>query len=229
MDILQNGGMIVVIGDPRFKTPLDPPPRKDKKTQKTQESLTVPFLQWAGVKFAWDSEPGDTVIFEDDYDHKRFADYNGKLSKWEYSLAQCNLNKETLGDHFNLSYIKSTSRDIHLFQDFFCRNRYKHALAFTLRLQFRKQEFHGIEVFHSFGPLIFLPKISMSEDETVQLVLANICGIESDLPEPAWLDEFLRLGRRRLTMTLPRSMRSSRRRLIALTRLTPTARNAGSV
>jgi hypothetical protein len=88
--------------------------------------------------------------------------------------------------------------DIHLSQDFFCRNRYNHVLAFTLRLQFRKREYTGMKVFQSFGPLIFLPKISLSEDETLQLVLSNICGIESDLPEPAWLDEFSAPGQKRI-------------------------------
>jgi hypothetical protein len=198
VDILQNGGMIIVIGDPRFQAPLNPPLKKDKKPQNAEGSDTAAFLQWSGVKFAWDPEPGDTVIFEDDYDHRRFADYIGKLSKWDYSLAHCRLDEETLGERFNLAYIKSKEMDIHLSQDFFCRNRYNHALAFTLRLQFRKQEYHGMEVFQSFGPLVFLPKISLSEDETLQLVLSSVCGIESDLPEPAWLDQFTAPGQKRI-------------------------------
>lgn len=198
VDILQNGGTILVIGDPRFQTPLASPPKKDKKKEEADEYLCIPFLQWSGVKFVWDSEPGDTVIFEDDYDHRRFADYIGKLSKWDYSLAQCLLNEEILGDRFNLAYIKSKSMDIHLSKDFFCCNRYQKALAFTLRFQYRKQGYHDMEVFQSFGPLIFLPKISLSEDETVQLVLSSVCGIESDLPEPAWLDEFTAPGQKRI-------------------------------
>ncbi len=193
VDIIQDGGMILVIGDPRFQVSTDPSSQKGKKTE---EPDMAPFLQWSGVKFAWDSEPGDTVIFEDDYDHRRFADYIGKLSKWDYSLAQCRLNEETLADRFNLAYIKSMA--IHLSQDFFCRNRYKHALAFSLRLQFRKQEYHGMEAFQSFGPLVFLPRISLSEDETLQLALSTICGIESDLPEPAWLDQFSAPGQKRI-------------------------------
>lgn len=195
VDILQNGGMILVIGDPRFQVPSDPSSQKDKKPEQHE---MAPFLQWSGVTFAWDSEPGDTVIFEDDYDHRRFADYIGKLSKWDYSLARCRLNDEALGNRFNLDYIKNKSMDIHLSQDFFCRNRYKNALAFSLRLQFRKQEYHGMKVFESFGPLVFLPRIPLSEDETIQLALSTICGIESDLPEPAWLANFSVPGQKRI-------------------------------
>lgn len=225
VDILQNGGMILVIGDPRFNTPVSSPLRKDKEQEEADEGLSIPFLQWAGVKFVWDSEPGDTVIFKDDYDHRRFADYISKLTKWDYSLAQCRLNEETLGDRFNLTYIKSKSMDIHLSQDFFCRNRYQNALAFTLRFQFRKKEYHGMEAFQSFGPLIFLPKISLSEDETVQLVLSSVCGIESDLPEPEWLDESQHRGKRESMTILPRSMRNSKRFSINSARLIRTKRS----
>ncbi len=198
VDILQNNGMIVVIGDPRFEIPLKPPQKQGKKKQEPQESLTVPFLRWTGIKFAWDSEPGDTVIFENDYDHRRFADYIGKLTRWDYSLAQCQLDEKALEGRFNLSYIKSNDRDIYLDKDFFCCNRYQHALAYSLRLQFREQGHRGMKVSYSFGPLIFLPKTSMPEDETLQLVLASICNIESDLPEPAWLDGFAAPGQKNI-------------------------------
>lgn len=199
VDILQNRGMIIVIGDPRFRVSLTAPSsKKGKKNEEVEKECDIPFLQWSGVKFSWDSEPGDTIIFEDDYDHRRFADYIGKLSKWSYSLAQCCLNEETLGDRFDLSYIHNKNMDIHLSQDLFCSNRYQHALAFTLRLQFRKKVYHGMEAFQTFGPMVFLPEISLSEDETVQLVLSSVCGIESDLPEPAWLNEYTAPGQKRI-------------------------------
>jgi hypothetical protein len=199
VDILLNDGMIVVIGDPRFLIPrIVPSPKKGKKKQEAEEEYEdTPFLHWTGVKFAWDPEPGDTVIFKDPYHHENFADYIGKLSKWDYSLAQCCLNEETLGNRFDLSYIDRQDRDIHLSQDLFCCNRYQHALAFTLTLQFRAKKYHGMEVFRYFGPMIFLPEISLSEDETVKLVLSSVCGIESDLPEPAWLNEFTAPGQKR--------------------------------
>jgi hypothetical protein len=207
VDILQNGGMIIVVGDPRFGVVPNAPPSKEDKGRKKKESedeSDIPFLQWSGVTFAWDSEPGDTIIFEDDYDHRRFADYIGKLSKWNYSLAQCRLDEEALGSRFNLSYIRGEDMDIHLSQDLFCRNRYQHALAFALRLQFRKPGYHGMEAFQIFGPMVFLPEISLSEDETVQLVLSSICGIELDLPEPEWLSEFAAPGQKTIDDAITR-------------------------
>lgn len=194
VDILQNGGTIIVIGDPRFSVSVAPPAKKPKAALVVPAGSSLPFLNWTGVQYGWDSEPGDTVIFEDDYDHRRFAEYIGKLRKWEYSLDKCRLNEGVLGDRFNLPYIKREGLDIHLDQDIFCRNRYKNALAFTLRIQLRKETHHDWEVIQSFGPIIFLPKIPMTEDETIQLALSDICGIESDLPEPEWLGKYIAPG-----------------------------------
>jgi hypothetical protein len=35
--------------------------------------------------------------------------------------------------------------------------------------------------------MIFLPRLNLSEDETITLILRDICGVETDLPEPAWV------------------------------------------
>ena len=135
MDILMNGGMIIVIGDPRFPitaTPSDPKAKKEKLKEKEGVDAAQAFLAWTGVKFAWDSEPGDTVLFADDYDHRRYADYIGKLKKWEYSLAGCRLDDDIVASRFNLTYLREHGSEFHLEEDDFCCNRYKHALAVRL-------------------------------------------------------------------------------------------------
>ena len=106
-DILMNGGMIIVVGDPRFSIDPEKKDKHAKKTRKADEQKSRPFLEWTGVDFAWDYEPGDTVGFQDDYDHRRFTDYVAKLVKWEYSLAQCRLNEDTIGQRFDLTYIRN--------------------------------------------------------------------------------------------------------------------------
>jgi len=205
VDILQHDGMIIVVGDPRFRVPFTPDLSQKGKKKEPDEERDVPFLQWTGVKFSWDSEPGDTIVFENNYDYRHFSDYIAKLSKWNYSLAQCQLNEETLGDRFNLPHLNSKSMDICLSEDYFCRNRYEHALAFRLHLQFRKTDRYGDpKVVKTFGPMIFLPKISLSEDETIQLLLSSICGIESDLPEPEWLSKFTAPGQKEIDASITR-------------------------
>lgn len=196
VDILMNGGMIIVVGDPRFSINIEEKDKNTKERKKAEKQKVKSFLEWTGVDFAWDSKPGDTILFQDDYDHRRFTDYVAKLVNWEYSLAQCKLNEETLSQRFNLSYIRKKDWEIHLNEDFFCYNRYKNALAFLLRLQYREHAYGGPRVLESFGPLIFLPKINLPEDDTLQLILSSICGIETDLPEPEWLREFVAPGQK---------------------------------
>ena len=198
MDILMNAGMIVVLGDPRFTIDVKAQELKAKKDQKPKQA----FLAWTGVQFVWDPEPGDTVAFQDDYDHRRYADYVAKLNKWTYSLATCRLDEEVVASRFNLNHIREQSCEIHLHEDAFCYNRYKHALAVGLYYQYRERRHE--QVHQSFGPVVLLPEISLSEDETLQLVLTTICGIETNLPEPEWLKEFIAPGQKSIDNEITR-------------------------
>lgn len=187
MDVLVNGGAFIIIGDPRFRVKLS---GEDK------EEADVPFLHWTGIKFAWDSEPGDTVIFANDYSHRQYADYISRLNKWQYSLSACELDKEKLSDRFNMQYLSEHSMSIRINKDAFCKNRYANALAFILRCELVRKGYDSTNVLQTYGPLIFLHEISLSHDETVQRVLTDICGIETDLPEPEWISEFSAPGQK---------------------------------
>lgn len=194
MDVLLNGGEIIVIGDPRFRINLKQ--KQEKREKDIKESMALEFLSWTGIDFIWDSDPGDTVIFQNDYSHRRYSEYVNKLSRWDYSLASCRLNTETLSSRFNLKYIEKQDGDIYLSKDLFCCNRYKHGLALALQYQFRKREYGGWRVAEQYGPIVILPKIALTEDETIQIVLTEICGIATNLPEPEWLSELLAPGQK---------------------------------
>ena len=73
-----------------------------------------------------------------------------------------------------------TSGDFGLHKEVLCQNRYNNALAFALILCYNRVEL---------GQLFFLPRIPLPEDETIQLVLSCL-GIDSELPEPEWLEGF---------------------------------------
>lgn len=187
MDVLVNGGTFIVIGDPRFRVKL---------SRKGKEEAEVPFLHWTGIKFTWDSEPGDTVIFADDYSHRRYVDYISRLNKWQYSLSACELDEERLSDRFNMQYMSEHKLSIRINKDAFCENRYAKSLAFILRFEFVQKRYDSMNVLQTYGPMLFLPEISLSHDETIQRVLTDICGIETDLPEPEWISEFSAPGQK---------------------------------
>lgn len=194
IDVLTNGGAIIVVGDPRFSAPAAQADEAEGETP-AEES----FLKWTGIRFAWDSEPGDTVQFTDDYEHRQFERYVSNLKEWSYSLAQCRIDRDVLPQQFNVDYMKKKNLDIGLKKDFFCVNRYRHALAFMLQFQYLRHEgYEEPEVWDTHGPIILLPAISLNADETRQLILADICDVQTSMPEPEWINEFVAPGQNKV-------------------------------
>lgn len=193
-DILQHDGEIIVVGDPRFHVPTGEGSAEGGPDAEEEED----FLNWTDISFRWDDQPGDTIDFVDDYKHRAYEEYVRKISKWEYSLYHCEIDKDKLKRHWNLDHFEKKRTRIVLERDYFCRNRYGNALAFSLRYQFVGCNRYNDrdEIVGGFGPMIFLPRISLGEDETLLLVLRDICGIEGSLPEPEWISEFSAPGQK---------------------------------
>jgi hypothetical protein len=195
-DILFNGGKIILIGDPRFRIPV--PNVTENKSPDTQ--VDQPFLYWTGIRFLWDSKPGDTLFFEDDYKHRKLERYVSHLNKWEYSLDRCEVEIDTLKQYLRLPYLEQQDIAIDLSKDYFCHNRYKNALAFILNFQYitKGGKYSSREVLKTFGPIYFLPEISLPSDDTRQIVLNDICGVEADLPEPEWIKDYRAPGQKEI-------------------------------
>jgi hypothetical protein len=179
MDIVQNGGKIIIAGDSNFNVVV-----------KKSDSKKIPFLDWTGINFTWDTSPGDTIFFQDDYKHRQYKEYLANFTKWEYSLASYQMNKEIIEGFFNKTLIESKGMEIGLEIDKFCYNRYRNALAFSVRIGIFENKYNKRESIFLYGPIIFLPKINKSEEETIQIILRDVCGVEYNLPEPEWLNEY---------------------------------------
>lgn len=181
LEIIQNGGEIIVVGDPRFEVEVTDPDDKSKR-------LKRPFLRWTGIDFFWDQSPGDTIVFKDDYDHRNLKNYVSNLTKWKYSLSGHSLDTNRVMQYFNREYFLGKGYKLDIKMDKFCYNRYKNAVAFSVRigifLENRKEELL------LYGPMFFLPKIDQNEDDTIQIILRDLCGVEAELPEPEWLKEY---------------------------------------
>jgi hypothetical protein len=184
MDVLINDGEIIVVGDPRFYVPIGTNQEKEKP------ALTLPFLWWTGIEFVWDPESGDTIHFEDDYQHRQYVEYIKNLRRWNYSLNQFTQDRGKLKERFNIEALRKGNMEISIEFDKFCYNRYQNALAFVLSYQLVREGRERGEVIKKFGPLIFLPEVSLSDDEAIQIVLRDIRGIQMSLPEPDWLKGF---------------------------------------
>mgnify|MGYP001575630915 CR=1 FL=1 len=189
LEIIQNGGEIIIIGDPRFEVEVTDPEDKTKKIKR-------PFLRWTGVDFSWDDSPGDTKIFKDDYTHRSFQNYISHLNDWKYSLGGLKLDIDRVVQFFNKEFFRTKGYRLDVKKDDFCYNRYKNALAFSLQIGIfsdnRENELY------LYGPMHFLPKIDKSEDEIIQIVLKDLCGVEAELPEPEWLKDYNAPGQEKI-------------------------------
>ena len=192
-DIILNNGMIIVIGDPRF-TIIDETARKDGGSKQIIASNIVNFLDWSGLVFYWDNRSGTTTIIKCDYEHKEFQEYLKYLKDWKYSLSTVEISKEIKESFNNIEYNKKNNFEISIKKNKLCQNRYNNSLAFELRYQMLK----NIRTYNNpikklkwgFGPMIFLPKIKLNEDDTLLLILEDVCGIEMELSEPEWLNQY---------------------------------------
>ena len=168
-DILNHGGEIIVLGDPRFNI-LDP-------------ILDTEFLDWTGAKLVWDNQPGDTIKSNN---WNQFKNYEKHLRTWNYSLAHCSLNRVTFGERYDLQTIENKRLSAQTQIETICYNRYEHAIAFYIQHRIGNE----YQVHVQFGRIYILPEISLDEDETLLIVLRDLCDAASELPEPEWVSGF---------------------------------------
>jgi hypothetical protein len=187
-DILRNRGRFIILGDPRFLI----------KIKFEDEEKEVPFLYWTGIRFVWDADSGDTISFIDDYDHRSYEEYVKHFQKWSYSLRSCEVDSSTFERYFNTLYLRQEEIQPKVLKEPICWNRYKNDLLFSVRFQLVKFS----EPVISFGPITFLPEIGKSLDETILIVLRDLCGVESELPEPEWIQEYLAPGQNKIDVEI---------------------------
>lgn len=185
-DILFNRGRIVVVGDPRFGIP----PVNDNGLH----GITFPFLNWTGLDFEWDGHSGDTLSFSNDKKHERYREYSKQLRSWQYSLASCAQKpKETPARKARENYYEQ------LMIDGWLTNRYQHPIGFDVLLSYGRDvyidQYRGSEFrVEKAGRIVFLPPLEISADETIRMVLRDICGLDAGAKEPEWVVDMLAPG-----------------------------------
>lgn len=185
-DILYNKGKIVVIGDPRFRIP----PVYDNGIP----GMTCPFLDWTGLDFEWDNHTGDTMTFSKEKRHQSYREFSDQIRSWKYSLASCTAKSKTAPvskpkkDHYEQVGI-----------DGWLTNRYQLNIAFDVWLSYGQDvyinQYRGSEFLpEKMGGIVFLPPLEITPDETIRMVLRNICGFDAKVKEPEWVVDMLAPG-----------------------------------
>lgn len=188
-EFLNSQGRIIVLGDPRFSVP--------KAETKNGEE---PFLNWTGLAFCWDDQPGDTVIQANDYDSRPYSEYLKNLKYWRYSLTSCEIDPASFGRLFDLPRMQQSNIHLVARKQSLCENRYDQSLAFVVNvvMEQRTTSRYGPDVqqLNKLGRIAFLPETELDEDQAIIVVLRDLCGVESELPEPAWISEVLAPGQK---------------------------------
>lgn len=188
--IAKRGGQVVFIGDPRFRIP------GPKEIPARHSNINIPFLKWTGLKFDWDNSSGDTIYAVSD--NSKYEQYLKRLSQWNYSLKGVVIDESMMGQRIDFQKLNQKGIAVSLLTTKLCTNLSMYALAFKVLLEYYKDEKTRYEIrkklFYAAGPVIFLPRIDASEDETLEIVLRDICGVIISLPEPQWIHQYIAPG-----------------------------------
>ena len=185
-DVLTHDGKMVILGDPRFEIPG---PKGELQH----------FLSWTGADFEWDNQPGDSIKFDER--NGMFKDYVKHLRTWDYSLRQCRLNKAVFAERWDVNEFERKGQRISTPAVAVCANRVGHAIAFTFFHRITK----GGQIQIPYGLTYVLPKLSLAEDETLQIVLRDFCDVPFTSPEPEWLADINIPGQKDLDEKIART------------------------
>lgn len=169
LSVLNSKGDIFFVGDPRFNISRNHP---------VKGKVEEPFLSWTGIEFTWDNLKGDTI----EYDELElaFPGYTKRLTSWGYSLSTCQIFDNFFNLHSETKRIEINLKPV-------CWNRYGNALIFAIAFVLQELKSHRITMLRyqkrwentfSSGHLIFLPKINLPIEQTLDYILKDIFNIE---------------------------------------------------
>ncbi len=206
-------GAIYVLGDPRFSLteeidffPVPPsPPHRGAGVSRAAEASTtqreIPFLYWTNMEFKWDDRPGDTIERMWEASAGQFKRYADKLGRWQYSLKACRLNSHVLDEFLPTDALRDLNYTLRAHVEDICSSRYSTSIVFSVRIMAEGRPSHrraGIgtaeQAMTLTGPIYFLPESQLSEEETLEFVLRDLCGVDVSASEPEWVSQFVAPG-----------------------------------
>lgn len=182
---------IFVLGDPRFRVECHSNGAKHEE----------PFLTWTGIGFSWDGRPGDTVELTYEASRGPFKTFADKLSQWNYSLVECRPDEDEYAKVWNVAFLQERGEQPEVVVNKICKNSYGNALIFSVAhaVEHRSSDsftarYGAKETVSLSNPILFLPENDFSEEEVLEFVLRDLCGVDVSAPEPEWVSEYIAPG-----------------------------------
>ena len=193
-------GAIYVLGDPRFNLGHQTP----------EGWVMEPFLSWTGIEFRWDDRGGVAVERAPEGQRGPLASFAADLDRFDYSMADCQViqNREAwLWGVWDMGAFNGASAKAVCEVADICTTRYGLSVAFVVThaivpAQAPVQHHVGRKTYLAgggapaaeSGPLVFLPKSRLSEEDTIELILRDMHGVEISSPEPGWSEDLVAPG-----------------------------------
>lgn len=187
-------GGIFVLGDPKFNI-VETSSGRSKQLQHRWE---VPFLFWTGLRFKWDDRPGDTIERGWEAVSGPFKPFADKLGRWRYSLDECDVDPDALSEFFPLGAVYDAGNHLVAYVNDICRSRYHTSIVFSVHIAVKERTpryaGHVEQTEVLMRPIYFLPESQLSQEETLDFVLRNLCDVDVSAPEPEWISGFVAPG-----------------------------------
>jgi len=189
IDLFIRGTLIFVVGDPRFECENDGKP--------------FPFLFWTGMDFEWNDAEGDQIERNQNGEPNGFDTYAGHIKQWSYSLRSV----EPYGDVKRALAAQICGSLGQFTPQFKCEHIYRtrHKDGLITFVLYMAEAPHPQVVLPAIpkrapflGGLCLLPKIDLCEEDTVRLVLSEICLVSTGVHEPEWARDLKVCGQKEL-------------------------------
>jgi hypothetical protein len=171
---LLSGTEIFIIGDPRAEMVKEDIPE------------TVPFLNWTGYEFEWNTSPGDTKTINSDAQWYRVDEYLQRISEWQYALQSYQENIYYQTSALVQQYI-AANKTFCLEVNPLAVNRIGQCISFALipTIYDRSKPFAPPD--KASGRIVLLSVVVQSTPEdSLYFFLQNSLGISLAKHEPEW-------------------------------------------
>ena len=189
VDILQYGGRVVILGDPRKQ--LTRYARRGNMLFPDLKHL-YRFYTCTGLSIAWHDAPGEqTAVVKES-----FRTYLKHLRTWQYSArgATLDMNNPKTVAYVNALQVRGIGVDVS-FQPI-CKSRYDSAIAFEVVVRFLGLRPGALSVDvqgdsmplseRRLNPLVFLPDVGLATSDVPRLILQDLYGPFAQTSPPAW-------------------------------------------
>lgn len=190
-DVFIGGGRIIILGNPRHRWSMDD---ADIVRQMKLGDSALTLCNWTGMEFLWDERGGTTVEFTMAADEEdQYGSYLSLLKRWSYSLRDVRLTSEYARFSPDGDVNSMVVLDKALFP--LAKTRNGSVLAGSVYLNLFPQslnnafEYSSADRSEQIGPLVLLPDVGIGSEQSLRIILHDVCGINVVRSEPAWVQK----------------------------------------